>query len=247
MTPKEFATALRNRTKTDSTILTDTDIKLYLNTNLEKLAFRIGKHTQGEYFGAIATTDIEDNKREYPLPNDYMGMIRVEANLLNESAGQDNWVKLKPLQSLLVYERTQREDEIINKFSNSFNHAFYDIYRKSLWLYTATVYEAIGGLKLWYFHKPADITDLTLEVDMSIDPNSTNTGIPTSFHKILLLMCSRDWKLSGDKLTQLAEDETDVSIEAETRMALENISSVNVDEQEGYITPRDPWGSGFDL
>jgi hypothetical protein len=219
MSPKTLAAYVRFRTKTNSTTFSDTDLTLLLGVHIDELAKRILLANE-DYFGMPQTTDLVADQREYPMPTDKLSSIKfVEVKL-----DGTNWIPLKEF-DLASYTRTTDETAITDNFANEEGRAFYDIFRKSLWIYSGTITDVIGGIKLWTFTWPHHFTDLTSETDMSIDPTTTAHGFPREFHKILADLIIVDWKQSGDK--QIALSENEQNIEDRIQKALDTIRSAN--------------------
>lgn len=140
--------------------------------------------------------------REYPLPPQILGrMKRIEAKL-----DGTHFVKLLPMDSS-NYHGTHDETSITNSFSNEPGKAFYELRRKSLFLYTGTFTDVTKGLMLMCSVYPADIEDLTSEVDMSVDPTSTTLGFPKELHELLGRQVAIIYKSSKEKPLPLSERE----------------------------------------
>lgn len=214
MTGTNFAATIRNYTRTNSTTLTDAEIVLLANVVKDELAPLVMEADE-DIFGIPATrnlvaSDANDfTAREYSLPDDYLAIKRVEAKL-----DGSNWIALQEL-DLSQYNHPTTESEVINRFNNSAvdvgnpQGARYDIFRKSLWLYSGTISAVTGGLKLWYIAFPKDIAtgDLSGSTDLSIDPDTTHSSLPRQLHELWARRVSILWKSNREKPIPLNERE----------------------------------------
>jgi len=247
MTPAKLKWLVQFRTHTGDNQFTDTEIKNLANIYIEHLAPFISGYTKGKYFGSIATTDLVEDQREYTLPSDYMGMLRLEANLLTEDGGDDNKIKLKNLEVLGTYQvDIDDESEIIARFTNADYNSFYQIYRNAIRIYSGTIYNKTNGLKLWYYQQPQPITDLTSTVDMSEDPTPNTVGIPKLFHEPLATAIVREKKTRGDRPRQTTQKDLLQAFEKDLLDVIEILSDTNDDESQDIIMPS-YYNNGFDI
>lgn len=235
MTGTQLAALIRTYTRTNSTTLPDSDIVLLANVIKDDFAKEIAKVDE-DYFGVPATRDLiassltDPTAREYTLPEDYLKIKKVEARL-----DGTNWLKLNEF-DLEQYQRTTNEAEILNQFSNENGRAFYDIFRKSLWIYSGTITANSAGLKLWYIAYPADIeeADLSGTQDLSLDPTTITAGMPRQFHELWARRFSIIWKSNREKPIPLTERE--LTFTPDFKSALSSIRNPNLDRsQEGSI------------
>lgn len=228
----DFASLIRFYTRTNSTTLPSTDIVLLANAIKDPMAQEIMKADE-DLFGIPMTADlvVSSTSREYPMPSDILKISRIECKF----NGTD-WVKLSPF-DLTKYKRTTDEATIITQFSNNEDDCFYDIYRKSIWIYSGTITAVTAGLSLRAIVYPADITTgtLALSTDISIDPTTTSSAIPRQFHELWARKISKRWKESREKPIPLTEAEE--NIDKDWKKA---ISSIQNADSENVITGKLP-------
>ncbi len=236
MTGTEFAQLVREYTRTNSTTLTDATIVLLANVIKDDFAKEIVKADE-DFFGVPSTRDLvassltDPTAREYTLPEDYLKIKKVEARL-----DGSNWIQLKEF-DITQYDRTTNESEILTQFANEEGRAFYDIFRKSLWLYSGTIVANSDGLKLWYIAYPANIAtaDLSGSQDLSLDPTSTTAGMPRQFHELWARKLSITWKSNREKPIPLSERE--LIFGSDFKSALSSIRNPNLDRSEEARVP----------
>lgn len=240
MTGTNLAALVREYTRTNSTTLPDGTIVLLANTVKDDFAPEIMKADE-DLFGVIATRDLiaSTTSREYTLPEDNMRVIRVEARF-----DGTNWVKLYEL-NLALYERTTDENTITSIFDNSEvssdnpNGAQYDIFRKSLWIYSGTIDDVSEGLKLYHIAYPADIVaaNLSSDSDLSLDPSSTTSQLPRQFHELWARKISILWKSNRQKPIPLNEQE--LNFESDFKKKVSSIENANQDRENLAQLPND--------
>jgi len=240
VTPAEFKNYIHIRTHTDDDTFPDADILAISNAHIDELAMRITAVNE-DYFGAPAFANLIADQREYALPDDLLNQIKVvEAQLDGE-----NWLRLDEF-DLNTYKRTTNEEEIVGQFANQQHRAFFDIFRRSLFIYSGEIIDVTGGLKLWSFFYPAHITNLASVEDMSVDPNPVEHGFPRQFHKILADYVVVEYKTSRDSPLTLTESEQ--LLEKRTLDALDALKGMNLDRiTVGHLPPANVRGDeGFD-
>lgn len=151
--------------------------------------------------------------------------MRVEAKF-----DGTKWVKLREL-NLAQYKRTTDEATITSLFGNSEGNAFYDIIRKSLWIYSGTISAVTLGLLLYYIAYPADLVtaDLSITTDLSLDPTSTTSALPRQFHELWARKISITWKSNREKPIPLNERE--LKFDRDFTKAIEAITNPNQDRE----------------
>jgi hypothetical protein len=241
MTPKELAAYVRIKTNTNSVTFPDASIIALLAPHMDDMALEI-LGLDEDYFGDPETRSLAADKREYPFNSDILGKIKfVEAKL-----DGTNWIRLLPF-DLRVYKRTTDEDTIVANFSNLEGEAYYDIFRRSLWLYSGTVATVSGGLKVWTFSYPVHITSLTSEIDISVDPTTLTRGFPRPLHRVLADYVVIDYKESKTKPIPLTQSE--LSIEVRKQKALTMMRGQSMEEEIIADLPpvNERWNNGQDL
>lgn len=241
MTAKELAAYIRIKTRTNANNFSDADIKALLAVHFDDLALDILQLDE-DYFGDPETRNLEADVREYPFNSDILGKIKlVEAKL-----DGTNWIRLFPL-DLRRYTRTTNETAITYNFSNIEGEAKYDIFRRSLWIYSGSVTAVTSGLKVWTYSYPAHVTDLTSEVDMSVDPTNLTRGFPRALHRVLGDLVVIDYKESQVKPIPLTQ--TELNVEMRKQKALNAMRGQSQEEEIIADLPpaSERWNNGQNL
>lgn len=238
MTGTNFAAFVRLLTRTNSTTLSNADIVLMANVIKDDIAKEIIKVDE-DFFGGIAQRDLvasdasDMTSREYSLPENILKVKKVEAKL-----DGTNWIPLSEF-NLNQYKRTTNESEILLSFANENGKAFYDLFRKSLWIYSGAITATTLGLQLWQIVFPADITTDTLSgsTDLSTDPSTSTAGLPRQFHKIWATKCSIMYKSNREKPIPLTQSEQ--SVDKDFKLAMSSITNLNLDRENSGELPDD--------
>lgn len=241
MTPAEFATHVRFMTRTNSTTFTDAEILALMKIRQDEIAKAI-LDADEDILLIPQYTDLFADQREYPLPQDMLSSIkRVEAKL-----DGTNFIKLYELDVTTYGQTINTESEITQNFSNDNGYAFFDLSRKSLVIYSGTITNVTGGLKILVNTWPEAITDLSLVTDMSIDPSTTTHGIPREMHEIWARGVIIDYKSSREKPIPLSEREQVYGIDM--IKAINSLKPQNLDRNfTGKLPPASSIGNnGYD-
>ncbi len=238
MTGTNFTSLIRNYTRTNATTLPDSEILLLSNVVKDDFAKEILKRDEG-LFGVLATRNLvasnssDVTKREYSLPEDYLGMESAEAKL-----DGTNWIHLFEF-DLTKHRRPTDETTITSYYSNNEGEAFYDIFRKSLWIYSGAITATTAGLKLHYIAYPADLVtaDLSGTTDLSLDPTSTTSQTPRQFHELWARKVSIIWKSTREKPIPLSERE--LAFDKDFKAALAAITNPNKGKDNTATLPDD--------
>jgi len=251
MTPAEFATYIRLKTRTNSTTFSDTDILALMKVRQTEIAQAILKADE-DILLIPQTADLVASTitaREYPVPSDILSrMKRVEAQL----NGTD-WIVLTEIDLNKIDTSVATESDITTYFNNyqvsptNTNGARFDILRKSIYIYSGTITATTNGLKMWCDTWPTAITDLTGTTDMSQDPSTTTHGIPRALHEIWARGVIIDYKGSKEKPIPLNERE--LNYEKDLQKAIETLKHGNLDREViGELPPSEAyWNDGADL
>jgi hypothetical protein len=189
-------------TRTNSTTFTDAEILALMKIRQDELAKDIIDADE-DILLIPQYTSLVANQREYPLPQDMLASIkRVEAKL-----DGTNYLKLKELDIVSLKDSILTESEITYNFSNDEGCAYYDLHRKSLYLYSGTITSVADGLRVWVNTWVAPVGDLSATDDMSQDPSTTTHGIPRELHEIWARGVIIDWKSSRENPIPLSEKE----------------------------------------
>lgn len=229
MTPAEFATYVRFMTRTNSSTFTDADILALMAVRQDELAKDILEADE-DILLIPQYTSLVANQREYPLPQDMLASIkRVEAML-----DGTNYIPIYELDSPSLSHSVLTESEITLNFSNELGHAFFDLSRKSLYIYSGTITSVSNGLRVWVNTWPTPIGDLSATNDMSQDPSTTTHGIPRELHEIWARGVIIDWKSSREKPIPLSEKE--LSYKVDKQVAINSIKPQNREREViGYL------------
>ncbi len=232
MTPKQFAEYVRLKTRTNATTFTDANILALMAVRQEEIAAAIIK-TDEDILLIPQTTSLVLNRREYPMPSDIISRIkRVDAKL-----DGTNWLHLEETDITQIDYPISSETDITNHFSNSEGECKYDILRKSVYILSGSIVAVADGLKVWVDTYPATITDLTSEVDMSVDPSTTTHGIPRPMHKIWATGVIIDYKSSKEKPIPLTEREQNYELDMQNAIA--TLKHGNLDREVTASVPDD--------
>lgn len=241
MTPKKFATYVRLKTGTNSTTFPDASILAFMEVRQDEIAQAILKADE-DILLIPQTVNLVADQREYPFPTDIISRIkRVEAKL-----DGTNWLKLDEF-DLTQHDKPTDETNITYNFSNEEGNCAFDLMRRSLVIYSGTIIDVTGGLKLWLDTWPTPITDLTSTTEMNIDPSDTTHGIPRALHKIWATGVIIDFKSSRQKPIPLTEREQ--SYEFDLNKAIETLKHGNMDREViGDLPPAsERYNDGSDL
>ena len=234
MTAAEFAYHVRFMTRTNSTTFTDAEILALMKIRQDELAKDI-LDADEDILLVPQYTNLFINQREYALPEDLLASIkRVEAKL-----DGTNYIKLEELDIASLKDTVLSEDTITENFSNEEGEAFYDLSRKSLYIYSGTITSVSNGLRAWANAWPAVITDLTTTTDMAIDPSLTELGMPRELHELWARGVIIDFKSSRDNPIPLTERELNYLEDKEKA-----INSLRPQNRDRVITGSLPYDDG---
>lgn len=216
----ELATYIRTKTRTTTTTFPDSMMLPFVKIRMDELSRRLmnGLATDEDIFLTPQYANLVANKRSYGFPADILSRIkRVEAKF-----DGSNWVRLWPM-DLNEYEGVHNESDITNHFNNyaydkvgNTSGARYDVLRKSLYIYSGTIADVEGGLKLWAFDYPAPLDNLTDNTrDLEDDPSTTTHGFPRELHELLARGVIIDYKESREKPIPLTEREQNYDSDVE--------------------------------
>ena len=202
MTPAEASAYIRFKTKTNTTTFSNADLLTVFNVIKNDICQKALKVDE-DIFLVPTTFDLVADQREYPLHSTILGGIkRVEAKL-----DGTNWVKLYHFDLLDYEEPVSLEADITAHFGNDEGQAFYDLIRRSIWVYSGTITAVTDGLKIWQNTYPANLTDMTSTTAMQTDPSTTTHGVPQELHSVICEGVIIDYKTSRDKPIALTEKE----------------------------------------
>ncbi len=215
MTPANLNTLINFKLKTNDTTFTQAAKLPIINIFKNEIASKIVERNVG-YFLIPADFDLVANQREYAWPTDILN--RMQKLELKFSANDARF----PSRFIKDYSGSETESEITANFGNSKDQFAHTIRRRAVMIFSGTIPTLTGGGRLLYHALPADITDLTSTVDMSLDPSTTTFGFPTQFHELLARRVSIEWKGSQPKPIPLNRHE--LNYENDLKDALDALS-----------------------
>lgn len=241
MTAAQFAAYIRLKTRTNSTTFSDADMLVFMAQRQDEISQAIMK-TDEDILLLPQTTGLVADQRDYPFPTDILSRIkRIEAKL-----DGTNWIKLEEMDMTQHSLPISTEANITYAFSNEEGNAYYDLLRKSIYIYSGTITTVASGLKLWCNTWPTPITDLTAVIDLSVDPSTTTHGIPRSMHEIWARGVIIDWKQSREK--PIALNEKEMSYEFDLQKCIETLKHGNLDREFIATVPETGQGNnGYDF
>lgn len=200
MTPATFASLARKMTRTNSTTFPDADILLFANAFKDEMAAEIVELDE-DYFVMEFTRDLVADQRAYAFPAEVLTQIKYVEAKLDDS----KWSVLDEF-DLNGLKKPTNEANIILHFSSRLPQ--FDLNARALKIFSGDAIIAVtDGLKLNATMYPKDLSDLTLTTDMSLDPSSTEFGIPRPMHELLCRRVIIAFKSSKDKPIPLSEKE----------------------------------------
>lgn len=201
-----------------------------INAFKDDFSAEIAKRNE-DLFGIVLTDNLNAGQRSYPHPDDVLNGIKgLEAKLDGTTW---KWIREFDINTM---KRPTDEDDILANFMGL--EPAYDIFDRSFYIYSdSAIIDVTDGLKLWCIVYPADITDLTSETDMSLNPTRTSHGFPRQFHELLARRVSIAWKNKGDRPKTLSEKEN--LFEYDFNKKLEAISLGNLDRSIIATVPDD--------
>jgi hypothetical protein len=224
MTPVEFATYIRLKTKTNVTTFSDADLLIFANIVKNQVVDR-ALEVDEDIFLLPTYMNLVANRREYPLYSALLSRIkRVEAKL-----DGTNWLKLEELDISDLKFPINSEALITANFGNEEGRAKFDIMRNALWIYSGAITNVTGGLAVWLNTRPENIASLSIENDMSLDPSTTTHGIPAALHKVIATGVVIEWKESRPKPIPLTEREQKWEFDLEK--AIQTLKKSNYDRE----------------
>lgn len=232
MTPAKLAEYVRFKTRTNSTTLTNAELIILANVVKDNLVWE-ALEADEDIFLVPTTQNLVANQREYPLLSTLLSRIkRVEAKL-----DGNNFIKLHEFDITSHKYPFSTEGDIVDKFGNEENTAFYDIMRESVFIYSGTITNVTDGLKIWVNTTVPDITSMTSTVDMAIDPSNTTHGIPKALHEVLADGIVISWKQSREKPLSLSD--TELRYDLKVKKAISSLKRKNYDRVVSGLLPTD--------
>lgn len=230
MTPSQFATYVRYKTRTNSTTFPDADIITLMRQRQDEIAEIILKADEDILLVPQYATLVA-NQRDYDYPGDIISRLkRVEAKL-----DGTNWIKLIEIDLTEINVPIATEADITRVFNNlQYSNtnpwgARFDLLRKSIYIYSGTITNVTDGLRAYVDTYPTAISDLTSSVEMSEDPSATTHGIPRPLHRLWAMGVIIDYKQSREKPIPLNEQEQ--NYETYLQRGIETLKHGNLDRE----------------
>ncbi len=193
MTNQNIFDFVRARTNTNTGTLPNATLFLFVNERNRQFCAAL-QGVREDFLGERSTTDLIGSQQEYQLPDDCMRLKKLECTY-----DGTNWRAIK------FFDINQRptfgisgtsgnevlptdSTTISNNFSVDF--PFADVLENSLFLYPIPDTTQTGGLKLYYFKRPQDMT-LT----------SQSADLPKEYHSYLVESCTLDAEVMKGKLS----------------------------------------------
>lgn len=220
MTPAQFASYIRSKTRTNADTFKDAEILLYANVTKDEIAKEVIKANE-DYFGIELLRDLKDGVRKYLFPTYMLSQMKY----LQAKLDGVNWSTLEEF-DITSYDRPTDEDSIRANWAG--RKPAFDIFGGELSIYSENAIIAVsGGLKLWSIVFPADLTSLSGTVDMSVNPSKTEFGMPRQLHKVWATKVIIEYKSSKEKPIPLTEQE--LKVEVDLQSAINSLKLQNLD------------------
>ena len=239
MTPTNFKDLIHYKARTTDATFTDSEILLLMNIYKDEIAGRIQRLRPG-IWNVPANFDLVAGKREYGFPADVINSINSLDLKLSSTSNYIPAVGLKEQPKELSLEN---EDDISGWYSGN---PHYFIRRKAIYILSETIEDITEGGLLTYNSLPANISDLTSTVDMSVDPTNTEHGFPQEFHELWNRRVVIAYKDKEEIPLTKEEQEYDIDLE----MMLEEFSAPadqTMDEVREVPSFSLLYGNGYDL
>lgn len=266
MTPRNFATYVRQQTGTNSTTFTDAKILSYMNLIKDDYAARIAECNE-DIFGMILYRNLVRGQREYSFPEKVLNNIKyaeVDEMVYNRSAEFEDQLqqlyatcpqttipmlpssgKYKRLNELDINTTHSDTDETgIRKYMSGRPPSF-DIFRNSYWVWSDKEIPPIrDGLKVYIIQYPDNYETLNSDVDLANDlVRPLSSGLPRQVHTIWADAVIVMFKNSKDKPIPLTDAES--KIEDRLKVALAEITGTNLDRTQTSSVPQYAEGQNF--
>ena len=229
MNPVKFASYIRTRTRTDSVTFNDATILSLANIVKDDIANRIVKADE-DYFCIPLVRNLEAGKRNYAFEGEILNQIkRLQIKLKQDTIDQTYEYEIAKECDMNFLDIPYTESGITNYMSN-FDKPKYDILGGELIILSSSAIENVtGGMKLYCFVYPEDITNMAETRDLSLGSSSIQFGIPRTFHKIWADKVVKLYKESQEKPLPL--DDTDKNVEFMLNQAIASIKGMNLDRE----------------
>lgn len=237
MTPAQFASYIRDKTKTNSTTFPDAKILLYANIIKDDIAKEITKANE-DYFGMKFYRNLEAGKRSYSFPSDILNTMKyLQAKL--------DGTKQKVLTQFDVnsWKRPTNESEILEYWQGK--DPQFDIYGGSIEIYSdSAIIDVTNGLELWAMAYPADLASLAGTTDLSVPKDVYSTALPRQVHYVWATKVVIEYKNSKEKPIPLTEHEA--KVDQDLQLAINALKGQDLNRSITATLP-DCFNDGQDL
>ncbi|PIY96081.1 MAG: hypothetical protein COY66_04990 [Candidatus Kerfeldbacteria bacterium CG_4_10_14_0_8_um_filter_42_10] len=223
MTGVQFASYIRQKTRQDSTTLTDAAI-VALGVGVQEDIVKEITKVNEDYFGIALLRNLVAGQRNYAFPSDILSQMKyLEAQL-----DGTEWERLTEtdLNSLGI---NTDEDSIQEYYADK--DPQFDIMGGEIYILSGdAIISVTSGLKLWAFIYPPTLTTAALASanDLSVPISTTAFGyMPHQLHRLWADAIVVEWKQSQDKPVGLTDSEG--NWENRMRMALDSMKGSNLD------------------
>src|SRR5574338_127682 len=193
MTNQNIFDYSRARTNTNTGTMPNSTLFLFLNERNRQFCAAL-QGVREDFLGERSTTDLIGNQQEYQLPDDCMRLKKVEIlyDGTNWQPGKFFDINDRPqygVNGTLGNARVLPTDSTTVTNNYSTDWPFVDVLENSLFLYPIPTDTVTGGLKLYYFKRPQDMT-LT----------SQSADLPKEYHSYLVESVTLDIEVTKGKL-----------------------------------------------
>lgn len=157
-------------------------------------------------FNLVASTI---DAREYSLQDDMMSnLVSVELAFDGTQSPLQYVRAIKTtLQTAIDVTGGLTEGNITNNYNNTI--PYYFVYRRSIYILSATISAVTNGGRIRYRVFPADLANLTGTVNLNVDPTTTSFGMPQQFHELWARRVAILWKSQRPNPIKLSPFELD--------------------------------------
>jgi hypothetical protein len=237
MTPAQFASYIRDQTKTNTTTFPDAKILLYANIIKDDIAKEITKANE-DYFGMKFYRNLEAGKRSYSFPSDILNTMKYLQAKLDGST----WKMLTQF-DVNTYKKPTNETEILANWQG--REPQFDIYGSSIEIYSDNaIIDVTDGMELWAMAYPADLASLAGTTDMSVPISNIATALPRQVHLCWATKVIVKYKNSKEKPIPLTEQEA--RVDQDLQLAINALKGQDLNRSITASMP-DCYNNGQDL
>lgn len=230
-----FAAYIREKTKTNSTTLTDAKIVTLGNVAKDDLAEEIVANVDEHYFDMELTRDLEADIRNYTVADDLLKHMTAVYAKLDGS----NWEPLLEADISQFDDTAILDNTKIKDLYSALKPQFRISGREIILLNGDDITAVTEGLKMIAEIYPEDLSTAMLASsdDLSIPSSDTTHRLPRQLHKIWATMIIIDYKQSRDKPIPLTQSEKNV--QADLQAAFKKLTPRNTNRSFIASTPKE--------